>query len=150
VQAGSAPNAIPSTGELAGTMRCLDAETWETAPRALQTVVEELAARHGVRAEIEVTRGVPPCVNDETAVAAVRAAVTAEFGAAAAVTTEQSLGGEDFAWFLRSVPGALVRLGTRGPGTPAVDLHQPAFDIDEAAIEVGIRTLVAVARGTAG
>jgi amidohydrolase len=147
VQAGSAPNAIPAIGELAGTVRCLDADTWEAGPVHLQAVVEEVAARFGVRVEIEVTRGVPPCVNDDAAVAAVRSAVTAELGAWAVSPTEQSLGGEDFAWFLREVPGALVRLGTRGPGAPELDLHRPNFDIDEAAIEVGIRTLVAVVRG---
>jgi amidohydrolase len=149
VQAGSAPNAIPATGELAGTMRCFDVETWETAPSHLQAVIEALAARHGVRAAIEVIRGVPPCLNDAAAVDAVRSAVTAELGAWAVAPTEQSLGGEDFAWFLREVPGALVRLGTRGPGALAMDLHQPDFDIDEAAIETGIRTMVALARGGA-
>jgi amidohydrolase len=150
VRAGSAPNAIPATGELAGTMRCLNVGTWEAAPATLQAVLEDLAGRHGVRVEIEVTRGVPPCVNDDAAVEVVRAAVTAELGADAVAPTPQSLGGEDFAWFLREVPGALVRLGTRAPGGPDLDLHQPNFDIDEAAIETGIRTLVAVARaGTA-
>jgi amidohydrolase len=147
VQAGSAPNAIPATGELAGTVRCLDAQTWEAAPEHLTAVLRDLAARHHVRAEIEITRGVPPCVNDPVAVEAVRDAVVAEFGPDAVAPSEQSLGGEDFAWFTRAVPGALVRLGTRSPGAPETDLHQSRFDVDEAAIEVGIRTFVAVATG---
>lgn len=147
VSAGSAPNAIPSTGELAGTVRCLDAETWAAAPAHLTAIVEELAAEHGVRAEVDVTRGVPPCVNDPAAVSALRSAVVAEFGPDAVAPTEQSLGGEDFAWFTRQVPGALARLGTRSPGAPPLDLHQSTFDVDEAALEVGIRTLVALAMG---
>jgi amidohydrolase len=60
--------------------------------------------------------------------------------------TPQSLGGEDFAWFLESVPGALARLGTRLPGSlVSHDIHQPTFDIDERAIGVGVRVLVASA-----
>lgn len=145
VAAGSASNAIPSEGELAGTVRCRDAATWETAPAILTEVVAALAAEHGARADVEVTRGVPPCVNDPAAVQLLRSAVAGEFGPAAVAAAEQSLGGEDFAWFTRQVPGALARLGTRSPGAPPMDLHQSRFDVDEAAIEVGIRTLVAVA-----
>jgi amidohydrolase len=147
VAAGSAPNAIPADGELAGTVRCRDVATWEAAPAVLAELVEALAGEHGVRAEVDVTRGVPPCVNDPAAVAALRTAVAGEFGPDAVAETEQSMGGEDFAWFTREVPGALARLGTRAPGAPPMDLHQSHFDVDEAALEVGIRTLVAVATG---
>lgn len=150
VAAGSAPNVIPSTGELAGTVRCLDASTWDAAPALLIGIVEDLAAQHGVRAEVEVTRGVPPCVNDRRAVEALRAVVAAELGPEAAAETEQSLGGEDFAWVAREVPAALARLGTRSPGDGVVrDLHQSGFDVDERAIEVGITLLVALGRGAA-
>lgn len=149
VSAGSAANAIPSTGELAGTLRCLDTATWDAAPEVLTGIVDALAAQHGVRAEVEVTRGVPPCVNDAGVVDALQAAVVSELGADTVVATEQSLGGEDFAWFTRAVPGALARLGTRSVGAPEMDLHQSHFDVDEGAIDVGIRALVAMAcRGT--
>ena len=41
----------------------------------------------------------------------------------------------------------LGRLGVRAPGTPITDLHQGAFLADDAAIEVGVRILVAAAIG---
>ena len=56
------------------------------------------------------------------------------------------MGGEDFAWYLDQVPGALARLGVRAPGGAAFDLHQGTFDIDEAALDVGVRYTVALAR----
>jgi amidohydrolase len=70
-------------------------------------------------------------------------------GPEAVTETPQSLGGEDFAWYLHQVPGAMARLGTRTPGTLAAgDLHQPTFDIDERAIGIGVRVLAAlIARG---
>ncbi|WP_019875642.1 amidohydrolase [Sporichthya polymorpha] len=150
VAAGSAANAIPAAGELAGTVRCLDTATWDAAPDLLTGIVTALAEQHGVTAEVEVTRGVPPCVNDADVVADLESVLAAELGADAVLATEQSLGGEDFAWFTRAVPGALVRLGTRGPGAPATDLHTSTFDVDEGALEVGIRTLVAVATAPPG
>lgn len=73
-------------------------------------------------------------------------AAAAVLGPEAVADTSQSLGGEDFAWFLSAVPGALARLGTRTPGTPVVrDLHQPTFDVDEQAIAVGVRVMAATA-----
>jgi amidohydrolase len=67
-------------------------------------------------------------------------------GPDAVTETPQSLGGEDFAWYLESVPGSLARLGTRVPGSVhSRDLHQPTFDVDERAVGVGIKVLAATA-----
>ncbi len=92
------------------------------------------------------TRGLPPVVNDEQAVQLQRAAVHEALGTAALARTEQSMGGEDFAWYLEHVPGALARLGVRPPGAAVFDLHQGSFDIDESALEVGVRYTVALAQ----
>jgi amidohydrolase len=72
--------------------------------------------------------------------------VRSSLGSSAAVPTLQSLGGEDFAWYLDKVPGAMARLGVRPPGQERPhDLHQGAFDVDEAALPAAVRVLVAVA-----
>ena len=49
----------------------------------------------------------------------------------------QSLGGEDFGWYLDRVPGAMMRLGTRTPGGATYDLHQGNLRVDERAIGIG-------------
>jgi amidohydrolase len=65
--------------------------------------------------------------------------------------TEQSLGGEDFAWMLREVPGAMARLGVRPVGQPAAaDIHQPSFDVDEECLRVGVAALAAVSSRPVG
>jgi metal-dependent amidase/aminoacylase/carboxypeptidase family protein len=61
------------------------------------------------------------------------------------VYTPQSLGGEDFAWYLETVPGAMARLGTRTPGGPTYDLHQGDLKVDEGATVVGAKVLAAAA-----
>jgi amidohydrolase len=62
------------------------------------------------------------------------------------VPTAQSLGGEDFAWYLDSVPGSMARLGVKPPGLERpVDLHQGMFDVDEACLPVAVRVLVTAA-----
>ncbi len=146
VSAGSAANAIPDGGIVEGTVRCLDDEAWHTAPDLLRELIESVASAYGVNAELSYTRSVPPTVNDSASAALLSSATEAVLGPASVVSTPQSLGGEDFAWYLSSVPGALARLGTRFPGATTVyDLHQPAFDVDERAIGVGVRVLAATA-----
>ncbi|MFV0426035.1 MAG: amidohydrolase, partial [Beutenbergiaceae bacterium] len=154
VHAGTATNAIPSVGSVTGTMRCLDANAWEQAEGILEQVVEQVVAPYQVGVSLDLVRGVPPVVNDEACVHRFDAAARAVLGDDAVVLTEQSLGGEDFGWYLGSqesghdpslepIRGAMVRLGTRTPGGPTYDLHQPDLVIDEQAIDHGVRVLAA-------
>jgi amidohydrolase len=145
VSAGTAPNAIPREGILHGTLRVLDKDAWHGAPDMVHRLVDGLVAPYGARAHVEYARGVPPVVNDPSAAALMAASVRAALGTGAAVHTPQSLGGEDFAWCLEQVPGALGRLGVKAPGrSNPYDLHQGAFDVDESALAAGVRVLVAV------
>jgi amidohydrolase len=149
VSAGSAANAIPDQGVVEGTVRCLDTDAWRSAVVLIEELVQSVAMPYGVTAKVEYLSAVPPTVNEPTSSALLAAAAAAVLGPAAVAETPQSLGGEDFAWYLHQVPGAMARLGTRPPGAiTAGDLHQPTFDIDERAIGIGVRVLAAlVSRG---
>jgi len=153
VSAGTAANAIPDDGIAEGTVRCLDDEAWHEAPDLLKALIESVASAYGVIAELDYQRNVPPTVNEPTSTAMLAAAAKQVLGADAVVTTPQSMGGEDFAWYLESIPGSLARLGTRRPGSSEdFDIHQATFDVDERAIAVGVRVMAAAAltaiRGT--
>ena len=115
VSAGTTANAIPDDGVAEGTVRCLDDEAWHTAPDLLKGLIDSVASAYGVQAELSYQRYVPPTVNDQGSVAMISAAALDVLGAGQVVQTPQSLGGEDFAWYLESIPGALARLGTRVP-----------------------------------
>jgi amidohydrolase len=145
IAAGVASNVIPSSGEVSGTFRVLDASVWGVAGSIITDAVREIVAPYGVRAEVIHTRGVPPTVNDAEAVAIAETAIRATLGEESVTLTPQSLGGEDFAWMLEKVPGCMIRLGTRTPGGRTYDLHQPDFEPDEAAIGLGARVLAAIA-----
>jgi amidohydrolase len=148
ISAGSAPNAIPSSGVMSGTMRCLDRDAWHAAGELLDKVVQEVAAPYGVTVNLEHTRGVPPVVNSEHETALIEAAARAELGEESVVLAPQSMGGEDFAWFLQDIPGSFMRLGTHVPGGEEYDLHRGDFIVDERALAVGIRVLGAAALRT--
>jgi amidohydrolase len=142
VDAGLAPNAIPQSGVLRGTVRMLDRAGWDQAESLVRRLVAQVAAPTGARVVVHYHRGVPPVVNDEISVGMLAEAVTAALGPEGVAGTGQSLGGEDFGWYLNHVPGALARLGVHSGDGPLRDLHRGTFDIDERAIGVGIRTLI--------
>lgn len=151
VNAGVARNTIPREGVLSGTLRVLDKAAWLEAPELIERLIHGLVAPYGAHATVTYERGVPPVFNDPAATALLTAAVVATLGPASAVPTLQSFGGEDFAFYLDHVPGAMARLGVRPPGTERpVDLHQPTFDVDEGAIAVGVRVLAAAAQAALG
>ncbi|MEU9389231.1 M20 family metallopeptidase [Streptomyces sp. NPDC048324] len=146
IESGHAPNVIPQHAELSGTVRCLDLDTWRQAPDLVVAAIDEVANLHGAKSEINYVRGVPPVVNDPDVTELLRDAQTARRGVLSVEGTEQSLGGEDFSWYLEHVPGAMARLGVRPPGERTVrDLHQGDFDVDESAITVGVELFTAAA-----
>ena len=144
IASGSAANVIPRVATIRGTLRVLGTEGWENAPKVVERLLAATVEPLGASYELTYRRGVPPVCNDPGATAVMSAAVTAALGPDSVVTTEQSLGGEDFAWYLQHVPGAMARLGVR-PSRDATDLHSPTFDVDERAIAVGVRVLVGTA-----
>ncbi len=146
VSAGTVANAIPDAGIVEGTVRCLDDDAWHRAPDLLKGLIDSVALAYGINTEFTYERYVPPTVNDQASAAMLAAAALDVLGAGSVVQTPQSLGGEDFAWYLESIPGALARLGTRVPGsTASLDIHQPTFDVDERAIGIGVKTMAATA-----
>jgi amidohydrolase len=147
VEAGVAANTIPRHGGVRGTLRTLRREAWDGAEALVRDLVAEVVAPTGAAVEIRYHRGVPPVVNEATSVGILREAAVAAAGSHAVGETEQSLGGEDFAWYLDHAPGALARLGVHRPGSDDhyLDLHQPSFDIDERALAVGVRVLTLTA-----
>ncbi|MDL5203434.1 M20 family metallopeptidase [Streptomyces sp. ALI-76-A] len=151
IESGHAPNVIPQRAELAGTVRCLDIDAWRDAPDIVVAAIDEVANLHRAKSEINYVRGVPPVVNDPEVTELLRDAMTARRGADSVESTVQSLGGEDFSWYLQHVPGAMARLGVRTPGERTVrDLHQGDFDADESAIKVGVELFTAAALIDAG
>jgi amidohydrolase len=147
VAAGRATNVIPDSGTLGGTVRMLDSVAWSDMEQRIRTHIGEILAPYGVHADIDYRRGVPPVVNDAASLALLGVAVDAVLGPKGRAPTSQSLGGEDFAWYLTRVPGAMGRVGTREPGGPTYDIHQGNLRVDERAVPISAKLLASVAIG---
>lgn len=149
LRAGETPNAIPTEGVLAGTVRVMSTEVWRDCEQLVRSWIDELVGGSGADVTIDYAVGVPPVENDPEAAFTFRQAISSVLGQHGVFVAEQSLGGEDFAWYGDSSAIALARLGVRAPGALPTDLHQGGFIADDAAIEVGVRLMTTVAADAA-
>jgi amidohydrolase len=145
IEAGTVHNAIPTTAVARGTLRVLDRAVWGEAQKLVERILEATVAPYPqIIYRLDYQRGAPPVVNDEEATAVFATAARSAIGDEAVLPAPQSMGGEDFSWYLEEIPGSMARLGVRIPGTD-LDIHAASFDVDERAIAVGVRILVETA-----
>ncbi len=147
VHAGSAPNVIPDTARLTGTLRALDAGTREDLHRAVRQIAGGVARAYGVEARVSIELGPPPLINHETAVSWARKGTEKVLGKSALVPLgSPNLAGEDFAWYLERIPGCFLRIGAREEGGDPIPAHSPRFYAAEEAIWIGAAVLAEAAR----
>jgi amidohydrolase len=137
IAGGEAENVIPALVEISGTLRIFDADLWRDMPQRVEQLVSEIVAPLGAAAKVTYERGAPPVVNDDAVSVILERTAAEVLGSEGIIASEQSMGAEDFAWYLEEIPGALIRLGA-APGGRAVGLHSATFDLDETAIPVGM------------
>ena len=143
LNAGYAPNAIPESGQLTGTIRTADIATWRILQELLEELIAQVLAPTGCTHELAYQRGVPPVLNDDVATALLADAARS-IDPQAVVQAPQSSGGEDFSWYLEHVPGSMARLGCWSGEGRMGDLHQGDLLVDERAIGVGVRLFASV------
>ena len=147
IHGGKADNIIADLVELSGTVRALDPRLDELLAQAVENVLLGVTTAAGARGEIEWTQGCAALVNDPGAAQAVHDAAVQLYGPESLhEDIPQSMGGDDFSYFLKHVPGILFGLGTNdGTERTSYPLHHPQFDIDESALVKGAATLALTA-----
>ena len=140
---GSAPNIIPETVELRGTVRTLHHAARDTAEGALKRLVAGLEAMHRVSCTLHYRRGVPPLVNADSVLDPAIAAVRAQLGEVVDAG-RPSMGAEDFAEFAERVPAFQLRIGSGAPGRRD-HLHNDHYQPDERCIGLGVQALSRIA-----
>ncbi len=148
VNAGTAPNIIPETAELRGTLRALDPETRALLHAEVRNIARSVGETYGLKVDATVhDNGSPPIVNPPQPTAWARAAAVALVGEANVVPLPgANMGGEDFAFYMERMPGCFLRIGAREPGGQVIPAHSPYFYAAEECIFVGAAVLAESAR----
>ena len=145
IHAGTAPNVIPETALLRGTVRTFDQALRERLARRVEEVAVSVARAMRADCRVEYEWGYPPVVNEPEMTELVTAVAREVVGSARVLAGEPLLAGEDFASFLEQVPGCFFSIGTRNEELGLIwGHHHPRFDFDEAALPIGVEMFVQV------
>ena len=147
VRAGSAPNIIPETAMLMGTIRSFDPETRNLLHSEVKNIANSIAETFKLKCNIKSEYGTPPINNPTEPINWARQAVSALLGKEALVPFGMlNMGGEDFACYMEKIPGCFIRIGAREPGGEIIPAHSPQFYAAEESIFVGAAVLAEMAR----
>ena len=142
IAAGSTHNVIPDSVELMGTLRTLSPFNRTRMRAAFEQVLSKIAEAHDCSAEVEIEHGYPATINDPRAVALIEKCATGLFGDGAYFPIPAPImGGEDFAYVLEKLPGAMAILGVAPPdGNPfeRAPIHNARMMVDEAILPRGV------------
>lgn len=129
MKGGTVYNIIPAQVTLTGTVRTFDSSVQALAERRLREITEQTCRTFGATSVIEYEKGYLPLVNDEAMAELVLETARNTLGEKCIRDIDPVMGGEDFAFYLKKVPGAFFFLGT-GDGMEFPH-HHPGFDLDE-------------------
>ncbi len=147
MSAGTAPNVIPESATIGGTLRSTDPATRRLLADELERIANGIAAAHGLTAHVQLDLGTPPIVNPERTSSWARDAATQLLGADSVVPLGiTNMGGEDFACYMERIPGAFLRIGAREPGGEPTPAHTPRFFAADGCLLVGAAVLAETAR----
>jgi len=142
IHAGTAYNIVPDEVEIKGTLRTLSDERRTQGKAAFERIVTQIAAAHECSAEVRIDEGYPATRNDPRAARLVSEVAADLFGADQfAEMPNPIMGGEDFAYVLQRVPGAMAFLGVAPPDedpAPRAPLHNGKMTIHEDWLQRGV------------
>jgi amidohydrolase len=140
--AGSAPNVIPNTAELWGTIRTVNQDQREELAARIKALTEGIASSMRAVAVTEVMWGVFPVVNDPAMTDIVQDAAREVVGPDNVAEGPLMVVSEDMSEFLNRVPGCFFFVGSRNEEKGFTYGHHHArFDVDEEALGIGIETM---------
>lgn len=140
---GDANNVIADHCSLFCSLRTHDDAVAAYAFDKIQRIIDAVASTTGGHATLTRCKHYPILLNDEAVSDHVRHAAEKVVGKDGIKPYRRSMGGEDFSYFAMQKPACMFRLGVRNEEKGIVHgLHQDRFDIDEDALEIGVRIFV--------
>lgn len=130
--AGSAFNIIPENALLEGTVRTYSDEAQSLIIEEMERVIKTECEKVGATYNFRYGKGYPAVINHEKETKLFKEVLDSQ-----GIKTElkkPQMGGEDFSYYVREVPGAFLFIGSSSGPSTSFPHHHPKFDIDEKAL----------------
>ena len=142
--AGTTYNVIPTSAKLLGTVRSFSPDVREQMPTRIEKVLAGVCAASGATYDFEYLWRYPVTENDPVQTRYVRALAEKTLGAEHVAEFPKLMGAEDFSYFALKVPSCFFQVGCQGGESSSFPHHHERFDIDERALEYGVRMMTAL------
>ena len=131
-------NAIPDQAESGATLRITDMNKKEEYLKKVVQINQQIEQRFKVIINFSSIAGAPPVINDTKVINKLMATIDSWPGENFRIEQDyRSMGGDDFGWYVKKIPGALIRFGSSSKvGTPG--LHTGLFDVPHEIIPAAI------------
>lgn len=139
LNSGTAWNVISDKAVFDGTLRTFHEGVRTKVRDRFEQITHGVSEAFGANAKVTWIQGPPAVVNNGEWT--LQAELTAEALGLTVIEPNPSPAGEDFAFYLKEIPGLFVFLGTSGPK----EWHHPAFDVDERALPIAASFFTALA-----
>ena len=141
IEGGNAYNILAEKVNLVGTVRCTNLQLFKIMGNWLNSHISSIVKSFGAEVKVKFREIAPPVNNNYEINKVLRDSGIKVLGQENVMELQKpSLGAEDFAEFLREVPGAMFRLGVASKKGCA-PLHSSHFNPDERAVIIGIKVI---------
>jgi hippurate hydrolase len=145
IRGGDTWNVIPDTCVIRGTTRWFEDSVGDILEHRITELSKAIVTGFGCAAQIRYDRRIPATINDPTLATLVRAVASASPLNLTVVDARPTMGSEDFAFMLQTVPGCYLWLGA-GKTADGHGLHSPHYDFNDELIPLGVEFWVSLVR----
>ncbi|MEW6369193.1 MAG: amidohydrolase [Acidobacteriota bacterium] len=146
IEGGTRPNVIAGSVRIAGTLRTIDLRQRDEIKARMEKIVRSNCEAFDATYTFNCVNVAPMVRNDVDLARKARAILQRYLGGQHVLENPPHMIAEDFAEFAARVPAVLYHLGVRSTARGFTHpLHSELFDADEAAIEVGVKAMCALA-----
>ncbi len=146
IRAGEAWNVIPSTAELAGTIRAFEPQVRERILNRIEAITAGVSEALGCRAAIVLDEVTPAVINDPKTAHRLQRMAARDFPDLKVDPAFRTMVSEDMAYMLQAVPGVYFLVGSANPARRLdAGHHHPRFDFDEEALVIAAAVMAEAA-----
>ena len=145
IHGGDRPFNTPAEVKMQGSLRAFSEDARHNIEKLMRVTLTGVASAYDATYDLQWAPVTAVVVNDPKLVAETLPSLRRAIGTANVIEIPRRMGGEDFSYYGRVVPGFLFRLGSGNPAKGiTADAHTTAFDIDEDCLVVGVKALATV------
>lgn len=142
---GDRENIIASEVEMTGTVRTYSEKVQEQVIKQMHQLLKGVTESYGASYELEYRKGYPSVINDAALIRRMQPTLERVVGKSNISHPRPTMGGEDFAYFAREIPGFMFWLGggNEARGFTSGN-HTATMDVDEECLKTGVKTMAAL------